>query len=245
MRLEGKTAFVTAAGAGIGRASVLAMAGEGATVYATDIDEQTLATLASESDNIEAFKLDALDGQAIRAAAERVGAPQILLNCSGFVHNGTVLDADDDVIDFSFDLNAKAHFRVIRTFLPSMIEHGAGSIINMASVASSIKGAPNRCLYGATKGAVIGLTKAVAVDFVGKGIRCNAICPGSVDTPSLRQRMRESGDFEAAREAFIARAPMGRMAQAEEIASLVVYLASDESAFITGETIVIDGGWSI
>jgi 2-keto-3-deoxy-L-fuconate dehydrogenase len=245
MRLEGKTVFMTAAGAGIGRASALAMANEGARVIATDIDSGALQTLVEGSRNIEAFEMDATDADEILAAAKRVGAPHVLFNCSGFVHHGTVLDTDDDVFDFSFNLNVKAHFRVIRAFLPAMIDNGGGSIINMSSVASSIKGAPNRCLYGATKAAVIGLTKAVAADFVGKRIRCNAVCPGSVDTPSLKQRMRDQGDYEAAREAFIARAPMGRMAQPEEVASLVVFLASDESAFVTGETHVIDGGWAL
>ena len=245
MRLEGKRVFMTAAGAGIGRASALAMDNEGARVIATDIDSGALQTLVEESRNIEAFPMDATEADEILAMAKRVGAPNVLFNCSGFVHHGTVLDTDDDVFDFSFNLNVKAHFRVIRAFLPAMIDNGGGSIINMSSVASSIKGAPNRCLYGATKAAVIGLTKAVAADFVGKGIRCNAVCPGSVDTPSLKQRMRDQGDFEAAREAFIARAPMGRMAQPEEVANLVVFLASDESAFVTGETHVIDGGWAL
>jgi 2-keto-3-deoxy-L-fuconate dehydrogenase len=246
MRLNGKRVFMTAAGAGIGRATALAMAAEGARVFATDIDGEALKTLAEEaSGDMVTFELDALDGEAIEAAVERVGAPDVLFNCSGFVHNGTVLDVDDEAFDFSFNLNVKAHFRVIRAFLPGMVGNGGGSIINMASVASSIKGAPSRSLYGATKAAVIGLTKAVAADFVGKGIRCNAICPGSVDTPSLEQRMRALGDYQAAREAFIARAPMGRMARAEEIAALAVYLASDESAFVTGETMVIDGGWSL
>lgn len=245
MRLSGKTAFTTAAGAGIGRASALALAKEGARVIATDVDEQALASLEEEAESIETFPLDGLDGDAILAAAQRVGAPDILFNCTGYVHSGTVLDVDDEVFDLSFNLNVKAHLRLIRAFLPAMIANGGGAIVNMASVASSIKGAPNRCVYGATKAAVIGLTKAVAADFVGQGIRCNAVCPGSVDTPSLRDRMRATGDYEAAREAFTARAPMGRMASAEEIAALVVYLASDEAAFVTGEAVVIDGGWSI
>jgi len=245
MRLEGKTVFATAAGAGIGRASALAMAREGATVYATDIDATALASLGEEPHSIEAFVMDALDAAAIARAVERVGAPDVLLNCTGFVHHGTILDATDEDFDFSFDLNIKAHFRVIRSFLPAMIDNGGGSIINMASVASSIKGTVNRCVYSATKGAVIGLTKTVAADFIGRGIRCNAVCPGSVDTPSLRERMRARGNYEAAREAFIARAPMGRMAAAEEVAELVVYLAGDESAFVTGQTHIIDGGWSL
>lgn len=245
MRLKNKTVFATAAGAGIGRAAALAMAREGAVVYATDIDETALEELNEESHNITAFVMDALDAGAIARAVERVGAPDVLLNCTGFVHHGTVLDAADADFDYSFDLNVKAHFRVIRAFLPGMIDSGGGSIINMASVASSIKGVPNRCIYSATKGAVIGLTKTVAADFIGQGIRCNAVCPGSVDTPSLRERMRAQGDYEEARRAFIARAPMGRMATAEEVADLVVYLASDESSFVTGQTHIIDGGWSL
>ena len=245
MRLNDKTVFATAAGAGIGRASALAMAREGATVFATDIDEAALEALSEESHNITAFVMDALDAAAIDSAVERVGAPDVLFNCTGFVHHGTLLDATDEDFDYSFDLNVKAHFRIIRAFLPGMIDNGGGSIVNMASVASSIKGAPNRCVYSATKGAVIGLTKTVAADFIDKGVRCNAVCPGTVDTPSLRERMRAQGDFEAARRAFIARAPMGRMATAEEVANLVVYLASEESAFVTGQTHIIDGGWSL
>ena len=245
MRLKDKTAFATAAGAGIGRASALAMAREGARVFATDVDEPALESLSEESPNITAFVMDAQDADAITRAVERVGPPDVLFNCTGFVHHGTILDAADEDFDFSFDLNVKAHFRIIRTFLPAMLDKGGGSIINMASVASSIKGTVNRCVYSATKGAVIGLTKTVAADFIGRGIRCNAVCPGSVDTPSLRGRMRAQGDYEAAREAFIARAPMGRMATAEEVAELVVYLASDESAFVTGQTHIIDGGWSL
>lgn len=245
MRLKNKTVFATATGAGIGRASALAMAREGAKVFATDIDEDALASLSEESANIEAFVMDALDADAIDAATERVGAPDVLFNGTGFVHHGTILDAGDEDFDYSFNLNVKAQFRVMRAFLPGMLDNGGGSIVNMASVASSIKGTVNRCVYSATKGAVIGLTKAVAADFIGRGIRCNAVCPGSVDTPSLRERMRAQGDYEAAREAFIARAPMGRMATAEEVAELVVYLASDESAFVTGQTHIIDGGWSL
>ena len=244
MRLSGKTALLTAAGAGIGRASALAMARAGARVFATDIDDDALASLASEADGIETFRLDARDTGDIANAVKRVGAPDVLFNCSGYVHHGTILDADDEVWDFSFDLNVKAHYRIIRAFLPGMIEKGGGSIINMASVASSIKGAPNRCVYGATKAAVIGLTKAIAADFVADGIRCNAICPGTVETPSLGERIRAQGDYDAARAAFIARQPMGRIGEPEEIAALIVYLASDESSFTTGAVHVIDGGWS-
>lgn len=245
MRLNNKTVFATATGAGIGRAAALAMAREGAVVHATDIDEEALETLQKESSNINAFVMDALDAQAIDNAAKKVGAPDVLFNCTGFVHHGTILDASEEEFDYSFNLNVKAQFRIARAFLPAMLDNGGGSIINMASVASSIKGTVNRCVYSATKGGVIGMTKAIAADFIGSGIRCNAVCPGSVDTPSLRERMRAQGDYEAARKAFIERAPMGRMATAEEVAELVVYLASDESAFVTGQAHVIDGGWSL
>ncbi|MEM7426483.1 MAG: SDR family oxidoreductase [Pseudomonadota bacterium] len=244
-RLAGKTAFVTSAGAGIGRASATAMAQEGAKVYATDIDDAALASLGQDVNGIETFTLDALDADAIAAAADRVPAPDILFNCSGFVHHGTILDADDNDFDFSFNLNVKAHFRVIRAFLPGMLENGGGSIINMASVAGSIKGAPNRAVYGATKGAVIGLTKAVAADYVTQGIRCNCICPGTVDTPSLEDRIKAQGDYDSTRKAFVDRQPMGRLATADEIAALVVYLGSDESRFTTATAQIIDGGWSM
>lgn len=221
------------------------MAKEGAQVTATDIDEAALESLNAESDNITTFKLNALELDEITAAAERVGAPDILFNCSGFVHHGTILEAKEDEFDFAFNLNVKAHFRVIKAFLPAMLDNGGGSIINMASVAGSIKGAPNRVIYGATKGAVIGLTKAVAADHITQGIRCNCICPGTVETPSLDERMKAQGDYEKARKAFIERQPMGRLASADEIAALVVYLASDDTLFTTGTTQIIDGGWSL
>ncbi len=244
-RVSGKTALVTAAGHGIGRASALALAREGAHVFATDIDEAALAELAGEAADIETFALDITSDEAVAAASERVGALDILFNCAGYVHHGTVLECEDKDWDFSFDVNVKSQYRTIRAFLPAMLETGGGSIINMASVASSVKGLPNRFVYGATKAAVIGLTKSVAIDFISQGIRCNAICPGTVDTPSLEGRMRALGNYEEARAAFIARQPMGRLATAEEIASLVVYLASDEATFMTGQAHIMDGGMAI
>jgi 2-keto-3-deoxy-L-fuconate dehydrogenase len=244
-RLKGKVAVVTSAGQGIGRASALAMAREGAVVWATDIREDLLTALKSEHANINTLVLDVLKPEAIVAAAARTGTPDILFNCSGFVHNGTILEVDDEAWDFSFNLNTRAHFRMMKVYLPGMLAKAAGSIVNMASVCSSLKGLPNRFVYGATKAAVIGMTKAVAADYVTKGIRVNAICPGTVETPSLYDRMRAQGDFEKAKAGFIARQPMGRLAQADEIAAMVVYLASDESAFVTGQAFVIDGGLSL
>jgi 2-keto-3-deoxy-L-fuconate dehydrogenase len=243
-RLDGKTAIITAAGQGIGRASAVAMAREGAIVWATDINGEQLASLQKEQPGIKTMFLDVLKQESIDAAAKAIGTPDILFNCSGFVHSGTILDVVDTDWDFAFELNVRAHYRMMRAFTPGWLARGKGTIVNMASIASSLKGAPNRFLYGTTKAAVIGMTKAMSADFVTKGIRVNAICPGTVETPSLYDRMRAQGDFEAAKAAFIARQPMGRLAQPEEIAALVVYLASDESAFITGQTFTIDGGWS-
>lgn len=239
-RLKGKTCLVTAAGQGIGRASALAMAAEGARVIATDINEAALGELSG----VETRRLDVLDGDAIATLAAEIGTPDVLFNCAGFVANGTILDCDEKEWDFSFDLNVKAMYRMIRAFLPGMVAQGGGSIINMSSVASSVIAAPNRFVYGASKAAVIGLTKAVAADFISQGIRCNAVCPGTVESPSLEERLRATGDYEAARAAFTSRQPMGRIATAEEIASLVVYLASDDSSYTTGVAHVIDGGWS-
>jgi len=246
-RLAGKTAFVTAAGQGIGRAIAEAFAREGAKVIATDLNEALLATLKSAS--ITTRRLDVLDAAAIAAAAKEAGAVNVLVNAAGFVHAGSVLECSEEDWSFAFDLNVRSQFRTIKAFVPGMLERGSGSIINLASVAGSIKGAPNRFVYGSTKAAVIGLTKAVAADFITRGVRCNAICPGTVESPSLRDRIaaqaKASGQTTAQVEAaFIARQPMGRLGRVEEIAALAVYLASDESSFTTGTAQVIDGGWS-
>ena len=243
-RLKGKNVLVTAAGQGIGRASALAMAEEGAQVFATDINMETLSTIRNTNhENIEIFELDVRSDDSVREGVRRA-VPDVLFNCAGFVHNGTILEAQDEDWDFAFDLNLRSMLRTIRASLPGMLERGSGSIINMSSACSSIIGAPNRFIYGTTKAAVLGLTKSVAIDYVTQGIRCNAICPGTVDSPSLHDRLHATGDYDAAMKAFVARQPMGRIAQAEEIAALVVYLASDESAFTTGQGHVIDGGWS-
>lgn len=244
-RLAGKTALITSAAQGIGRATVLAMVAEGAKVIATDINMAALEALAKESSAISIHKLDVTKQAEIDALAAKVDAPDVLFNCSGYVHAGTILDVVDKDWDFAFELNVRAHYRMMRAFTPRWLERGSASVINMASLASSVKGVPNRFLYGTSKAAVIGMTKAMAADYLAKGIRVNAICPGTVDTPSLHDRMRATGDYEAAHKAFVARQPMGRLGRAEEIAALVVYLASDESAFITGQAINIDGGWSV
>ena len=239
-RLAGKTAVVTAAAQGIGRATAALFAAEGADVIATDIDGDALAGL----DGCATAVLDVTDGAAIQAFADRHGAVDVLFNCAGFVHHGTILECDERDWTFSFDLNVRAIYRMMRALLPAMIEAGGGAIVNMASVAGAIIAAPNRFVYGASKAAVVGMTKSVAADFVAMGIRCNAICPGTVQSPSLEQRMAATGDYEQARAAFIARQPMRRLGTAEEIAELAVYLASDASAFVTGQVHVIDGGWS-
>lgn len=241
-RLKGKRALITAAGQGIGRASALAMAREGASVLATDVNAAALESLAAEG--VETRLLNVRDPASIAEAVAAAGPVDVLFNCAGFVANGTILDCDEDQWAFSLDLNMTAMYRMCRAFLPGMLERGAGSIINMASVASSVIAAPNRFVYGATKAGVIGLTKAIAADFVARGIRCNAICPGTVESPSLEDRLRATGDYEAARKAFVARQPIGRIGRAEEIAALVVYLASDEASYTTGVAHVIDGGWS-
>jgi 2-keto-3-deoxy-L-fuconate dehydrogenase len=248
MRLKGKTALVTAAGQGIGQASALALAAEGAQVWATDVNPTLLERYAGVS-GIKTAVLDVLDKAAIGRFVATLPPLDVLFNCAGFVHNGTILQATDEEWEFAFNLNARAQFWMIQAVLPRMLEKtaqgGAASIINMASVCSSIKGLPNRFIYGASKAAVIGLTKSVAADYVGQGVRCNAICPGTVDTPSLQDRINAYDDPVQARKNFIARQPMGRLAQAHEMAPLVVFLASDESAFVTGQAYAIDGGITI
>lgn len=242
--LKNKRALVTAAGQGIGRACVEHFAAAGAEVVACDINGETLAKL-DVIDGITALKIDLTDADAITEVVAGLGVLDVLFNCAGFVGAGTILDCDDAQWDLSFDLNVKAMFRLTKLVLPAMLKNGGGSIINMSSVASSIKGVPNRFSYCATKAAVIGMTKSVAADFITQGIRCNAICPGTVDSPSLHDRLRATGDYEKAITEFIARQPMGRIGKAEEIAALALYLASDDSAFTTGQTFAIDGGWSV
>jgi 2-keto-3-deoxy-L-fuconate dehydrogenase len=242
-RLEGKHCLVTAAGQGIGRATALAMHEAGGHVVATDVAAGPLEELAAQG--LETAVLDVTDAAAIAGLRDRIGGADVLFNCAGYVHHGTILDCDEAAWKGSFELNVTAMYRMMRAFLPGMAAKGAGSIVNMASVVSSIVAAPNRFVYGATKAAVIGMTKSVAADFVGQGIRVNAICPGTVESPSLQDRMRAQGDYETARAAFIARQPMGRLGTAQEVAALAVYLASDESGFTTGVAHVIDGGWSM
>jgi 2-keto-3-deoxy-L-fuconate dehydrogenase len=243
-RLAGKRAFCTASGQGIGRATALAFAAEGADVIATDINEATLEELG-RTPGITARRLDVRDSAAVDALAAEVGGVDVLFNCAGFVHHGTVLECSEEQWDFAFDLNVKSMYRTIHAFLPAMLERGGGSIVNIASMASSIKGIPFRFAYGASKAAVIGLTKSVAADFVGRGIRCNCICPGTVESPSLDQRIAAFDDPVAARKAFVARQPMGRLGKPEEIAEMAVYLGSDAATFITGTSMVIDGGLGI
>ncbi|MDP7549439.1 MAG: SDR family oxidoreductase [Alphaproteobacteria bacterium] len=240
-RLAGKRAFITAAAQGIGRATAETFLREGAQVIATDINMDILAQLNGQGD-VVTEKLDARDDAAIIAAAQRHGAVDILFNCAGFVHNGALLDSTEEEWDFAFDLNVKSMYRVTRAFLPAMLEQGGGSIINTSSIASAAKGIVSRCIYSATKAAVTGLTKSIAADYVGQGIRCNAIAPGTIDTPSLGDRINAADDPEQQRRDFIARQPMGRLGTAQEVANLVVFLASDESAFITGQLHTVDGG---
>jgi 2-keto-3-deoxy-L-fuconate dehydrogenase len=244
MRLNGKLALVTAAGQGIGRASVLALAGEGARVLATDVNEKLLESYAGVA-NVTTAVLDVLSKSGIQDLVAQLEPLDVLFNCAGYVHNGSILQATDEEWDFAFNLNVRSQYWMIQAALPKMLAAGGGSIINMASVASSIKGLPNRFVYGCSKAAVVGLTKAVAADFVAQGIRCNAIAPGTVDTPSLGDRINSYADPVEARKNFVARQPMGRLAQAHEIAPIVVYLASDESLFATGQVFSIDGGMTI
>ncbi|MEM6658383.1 MAG: SDR family oxidoreductase [Pseudomonadota bacterium] len=245
MRLTKKKVIVTAAGAGIGRASAIAMADQGAEVYATDIDPNAVRDLEESRPDMQCAVLDVTDAQAIAGFATTVPTPDVLFNCAGYVHDGTLLEADDAAWDRSFEINVRGMARMVETFLPAMIENGGGSIINMATVASSLKGVANRCAYSATKGAVLGLTKSIAADFVTQRIRCNAVCPGSVMTPSFRARMEAGGDFEAAYEKMLDRQPTREMATPDDIAPIVVYLASDESKMATGQFFVVDGGWTI
>lgn len=238
-RLEGKTALVTAAGQGIGRAIAEHFSREGATVWATDIDERKLEGL----EGCRRATLNVLDVQSIDRVVGDAGPLDVLCNCAGYVANGTILECDERDWGFSLDLNVTSMYRIIKRALPAMLKNGGGSIVNISSIASSIKGIPNRFAYGATKAAIIGLTKSIAADFVGRGIRCNAICPGTVDTPSLQERLEATGDYEKAKKDFVARQPMGRLGTSDEIAALAVYLASDESAFTTGQPHIIDGGW--
>ncbi len=246
-RLQGKVAVVTAAAQGIGRASALAFAREGARVIATDVNFEKLGAVAKEPGGagISIRKLDATDAAAISALAGEIGPIDVLMNCAGFVHHGTVLDTSERDWDFSMTLNVKSMYFTIRAFLPGMLKKGRGSIVNVASGASSVRGIPNRFVYGTSKAAVIGLTKSVAADYIKQGIRCNAICPGTIQTPSLDDRIAALGNVEEARKAFIARQPMGRLGTAEEVAALALHLASDESGFTTGAIHIVDGGFSL
>ena len=248
-RLEGKRVFVTAAAQGMGRASVLAMAREGADVFATDLREDLLAALAAEAKaeglKVEVARLEVTDDAAVAKMIGDLPSIDVLFNCAGYVHQGTIFECEDADWDRSFAINVRAMYKTIKAALPKMLENGGGSIVNMASVCSSLRGLPNRFAYGASKAAVVGLTKQVAADFVAKGVRCNCIAPGTVETPSLHDRMRQLGDVEEARKMFVSRQPMGRIATAEEIIPIVIYLASDESAFMTGQCVAVDGGMTI
>lgn len=249
MRLKGKTIIITAAGQGIGHASALAMAREGATVWATDVNADLLKTFDGVA-NIKTTTLNVLQTEEIEALAQKIGTVDVLFNCAGYVHQGDIMQTTDQEWDFSMDLNVKSMYRTIRAFLPGMLKAGKGSVINMASAASSIKGAPNRVVYSASKAAVLGLTRALAADYVARGVRFNAICPGTIESPSLGERIKavskDTGkSMDDARQMFVARQPMGRLGTADEIAALAVYLASDESSFTTGTSQIIDGGWTL
>ena len=245
---DGKSSFISAAGQGIGRRVAEVFAENGARVIATDINQGLLDDIAHDNasgGSIEKSVLDVTDGDAVKAAIQNAGPLDVLFNCAGFVHNGSILECDEKAWDFSFDLNVRSMYYTISASLPAMLETGGGSIINMSSVASSLKGVPNRFIYTTTKAAVIGLTKSISSDYVTKGIRCNAICPGTVESPSLHERLRATGDYDKAMKDFVARQPMGRLGSTEEIASLALYLASEDSAFTTGQTHIIDGGWAL
>jgi 2-dehydro-3-deoxy-L-fuconate 4-dehydrogenase len=244
-KLDGKVALVTAAGQGIGRATAVAFADAGANVWATDINEPLLAALSQERPKIQTRRLDVREARDIENYADELGTLDVLFNCAGYVHHGTILDCSEKDWDLSFDINIKSMYRTCRAFLPAMLKAGKGSIINVSSAVSSIRAVPNRFAYGSTKAAVIGLTKAIAADFIRSGVRCNAICPGTVQSPSLEQRIAAQSDVEEARSGFIARQPMGRLGRPEEIAALAVYLASDESTYTTGQVHIIDGGFSL
>ena len=238
--LQGKTVLITAAGQGIGRATAELFRDQGAMVFATDINEQSLDGLSG----VKTAKLDVTNPALIQSLASDLGTIDVLFNCAGYVHNGTILDCVEEDWDFSFNLNVKSMYRMIRAFLPAMLARQQGSIINMSSVASSLKGVPNRFVYSTSKAAVIGLTKAVAMDYVGQGIRCNAICPGTISSPSLDERLAATGEYEQAYQSFVARQPMGRIGKTQEVAELALYLASDASSFTTGQNHIIDGGWA-
>ncbi len=244
-RLAGKRTLLTAAGQGIGRATALAFRAEGAEVWATDADATKLSALADQAPGLHTQRLDVLNDGDIAKVCNDVGALDVLFNCAGYVHHGSVLETSDQAWDFSYQLNVRAMFKMIQAFLPRMIEAGSGSIINVASVVSSLKGVPNRFAYGATKGAVIGMTKSVAADYVGQGIRCNAICPATVHTPSWEDRVAAADDPEQSKRDFLARQPMGRIGTPEEVAALAVYLASDESGYTTGAAHLVDGGMAM
>jgi 2-keto-3-deoxy-L-fuconate dehydrogenase len=244
-RLAGKTALITAAGQGIGRATALAFSREGATVWATDVNPALLERLGAESPMVRPEPLDVRDVHAIQVLVQKIGQLDVLFNCAGYVHHGSLLECSEQDWDASLVLNLKSMYYTCKAVVPGMVAARAGSIINMSSGASSVKGAPARFVYGTTKAGVIGLTKSIAVDFIRYGIRCNAICPGTIDSPSLQERMRAHGDYDKARAEFIARQPMGRLGNPEEIAALAIYLASDESSFMTGQIHIIDGGWTL